>query len=83
MANAYYAPLVGSPGVEVRLHRTTLYNSVYRYDDQMIVNHHVYGMYGYLAPVLHVRRTDAGDLFTTYTRSVDLIWGESYPLSAG
>lgn len=54
MANAYYAPLIGSPGVEFRIHHTTLYNSLYRYDEQMLVNHHVYGVHGFLAPTLHL-----------------------------
>jgi hypothetical protein len=78
MASTYYAPLIGAPGVEFHLHRTTLYNSIYRYDDQMLVNHHVYGTYGHLAPVLHIRKIDSGDLFGMYTRSLDLIWGQSY-----
>jgi transcriptional regulator with XRE-family HTH domain len=82
MANAYYAPLIGAPGIEVRLHHTTLYNSVYRYDNEMIVNHHIYGAYGYLAPGLHIRQSDSGDLFDTYTRSVDLIWSQGYPPAA-
>ena len=30
----YYRSLVGAPGCEVRLHDTTLYNSLFRYDDQ-------------------------------------------------
>jgi hypothetical protein len=83
MANAYYAPLIGAPGVDFRLHHTTLYNSLYRYDDQLLVNHHIYGVHGYLAPVLHLRRTDSGDLFQTYEHSFDMIWEESYaPASA-
>jgi transcriptional regulator with XRE-family HTH domain len=79
MANSYYAPLREAPGVELHFHTTSLYNSLYRYDDQMFVNHHVYGTHGYMAPVLHLRKTDDGDLFDMYTRSIDLIWGESYP----
>ena len=79
MANAYYAPLIGAPGVEFRLHDTTLYNSIYRYDEQMLVNHHVYGVHGYLAPALHIRQADSGNLFDTYARSFDQIWEESYP----
>ncbi|GAA2729410.1 helix-turn-helix domain-containing protein [Cellulomonas aerilata] len=78
MANAYYAPLINAPGVQYRLHHTTLYNSIYRYDDQMIVNHHVYGLHGYLAPALHLRKSDAGDLFATYAGSFDRLWKESY-----
>jgi transcriptional regulator with XRE-family HTH domain len=78
MANAYYSPLIDAPGVEYRLHGTALYNSIYRYDDQMLVNQHAYGTYGYLAPVLHIKETETGDLFAMYERSFDLIWSESY-----
>lgn len=79
MALAYYAPLNGSPGVEFHLHRTTLYNSIYRFDDEIFVNQHIYGTYGYMAPILHLRKVDGCDLFDTYMRSFDLIWSESYP----
>lgn len=79
MAMAYYRPLLGVPGVEFHLHRTTLYNSIYIYDDQMLVNMHVYGMYGYLAPILHLRRLPEGDLFDMYARSLERVWAESYP----
>jgi transcriptional regulator with XRE-family HTH domain len=80
MALAYYGPLVGVPGVEFHLHRTTLYNTMLRFDDQLLVNQHVYGTYGYLAPILHLRRVDTGDLFTTYERSIERVWAESYPM---
>jgi hypothetical protein len=79
MALAYYQPIMDTPGVEFHLHRTTLYNSILRFDDQMIINQHIYGTYGYCAPVLHLRRTPNGDLFDTYARSFDLAWAESYP----
>jgi hypothetical protein len=79
MALAYYRPLVGTPGIEFHLHRTTLYNTIMRFDDQMVINQHVYGTYGYCAPVLHLRRTHPGGLFDTYARSFDLAWEESYP----
>ena len=49
MALSYYAPLVGVPGVEFRLQRETLYNSIFVYDEQMLINQHVYGRYGYMA----------------------------------
>ena len=80
MALAYYAPLVGVPGVEFRLQRTTLYNSIFAYDDDMLVNQHVYGMYGYMAPILHLRRIEGGDFFDMYIRSFDRVWEISYPI---
>jgi hypothetical protein len=39
----YYRKLIGTPGCEVRLHDTTLYNSLFRYDDVLLVNPHVWG----------------------------------------
>jgi hypothetical protein len=61
---------------------TTLYNSIFRYDDEMLVNSHVYGTYGYMAPILHLRRVEGGTLFDTYARSFELVWGESYPIDS-
>ena len=31
-------------GVEFRFHRTILYNSIYRGDDHLLVNTHIYGV---------------------------------------
>lgn len=76
MALAYYRPLVGVEGIEFRLHGTSLYNSIFRYDDQMLVNQHIYGTYGYMAPILHLRKVAGADLFDTYMKSFELIWKE-------
>jgi transcriptional regulator with XRE-family HTH domain len=73
-ALANYAPLFGVPGVEFRLHSTTLYNSLYRADDDMLVNGHVYGVGAYLAPVLHLCHVPGGELFSTYAASIERIW---------
>ncbi len=77
MALAYYRSLVGAPGVEFHLHDTTLYNSIYRFDDQMMINQHIYGTYGYMAPILHLRKVETSDLFATYEKSFDLVWENS------
>ncbi|GGV45215.1 transcriptional regulator [Kitasatospora herbaricolor] len=73
-ALANYAPLFSVPGVEFRLHATTLYNSLYRADDEMLVNGHVYGVGAYLAPVLHLAQVSGGELFSTYAASIERIW---------
>ncbi|SDG84163.1 hypothetical protein SAMN05421505_108216 [Sinosporangium album] len=80
MALAYYSPLIDVPGIEFRLHRTSLYNSIFRYDDEMLVNQHIYGTYGYIAPILHLRRIDGGDFFDTYQRSFERVWESAYPI---
>lgn len=81
MALAYYSPLSEVPGVAIHLHRTTLYNSMLRFDDQMLVNTHVYGTYGYMAPLLHLRRVEGGLMFATYATSFDKVWARSWPMT--
>jgi hypothetical protein len=78
-ALASYRPLREVDGVEMRFHRTTLYNSIFRFDDEMIINTHVYGFQGAHAPALHLRRLSAGDLFDTYAESFETVWGLSKP----
>lgn len=70
-----YRPLFTShPEIAFRLHDTVLYNSIYRVDDEMLVNTHVYGIGAYLAPVLHLRRLPGGGLFDTFANSVQQTW---------
>jgi hypothetical protein len=78
-ALAFFRPLDGVPGVEIRCHATTLYNSIYRFDDEMIVNPHVYGLMAAHAPALHLRRLSAGDLFETYSESFETVWHRAKP----
>lgn len=81
MAIAYYRPLLGKPGIDFRQHATALYNSIFVFDDQMLINQHVYGAYGYIAPILHLRRTTGHDLFETYERSFERVWETAQPMS--
>ncbi|HUK71482.1 MAG TPA: DUF5919 domain-containing protein [Streptosporangiaceae bacterium] len=74
-----YRPIADVPGIEVRLHATTLYNSVFRLDEEMFVNTHIYGVPAAHAPVLHLRKLSAGDLFDTYADSFERIWAHSRP----
>ncbi|MGY4100497.1 helix-turn-helix domain-containing protein [Nocardia sp. R16R-3T] len=78
-ALALIEPLAELDGVEVRYHDTTLYNSIFRFDDEMIVNAHVYGFPGAHAPALHLHRLPAGDLFETYTTSFEHVWAGAQP----
>ena len=63
----------------VYFHHTTLYNSIYRFDDEMLVNTHVYGFPAAHAPVMHLRRLSGGDLFDTYADSFDRVWSTAEP----
>ncbi|MFD5089700.1 XRE family transcriptional regulator [Amycolatopsis thailandensis] len=80
-ALAFLRPLDGVPGVEARLHTTTLYNSVFRFDDEMVINTHVYGLPGAHAPALHLRQTPKGDMFETYMESFETVWAAAKPLT--
>lgn len=74
-----YRPLRELPGVEIRLHDTVLYNSIYRADDQVLINTHVYGNPASNAPVLHLRRVAGGDMVSTYLNSFDKVWDTATP----
>ncbi|BDT95938.1 transcriptional regulator [Nocardia sputorum] len=77
-ALALIEPLSAIEGVEIRYHRTTLYNSIFRFDNEMIVNMHVYGQPGAYAPAMHLKLLPAADLFETYTTSFEQVWTEGY-----
>lgn len=68
--------------VQVRLHDTPLYNSIYRFDDEMIVNVHAYGVLAAYTPTLHLRRID-GAYFNTYIESYERVWASARPDDAG
>lgn len=76
---ALLRPLVALPGVEIRLHRTALYNSIYRADDDLLINPHVYGQPAATAPVLHTRLTEDGMLAANYAESFERVWCTSSP----
>ncbi|MCF3145773.1 helix-turn-helix domain-containing protein [Streptomyces platensis] len=81
LALMHYRPLLGVPGVEIRTHGTTLYNSIYRADDQLLANAHVWGVNAYGAPVWHLRRNGDGGVFDTYAQSFDAVWTTAKPVS--
>jgi hypothetical protein len=75
-----YRPLRDLEGIEFRLHRTVLYNSIYRADDQVLVNTHIYGFGASQAPVLHLRRVAGGGMVTTYLESFERVWDDATPM---
>ncbi|MEH1124436.1 XRE family transcriptional regulator [Micromonospora sp. CPCC 206061] len=78
-ALSYFKLLDGQPGVEIRTHDTVLYNSIYIFDRDMIVNPHVYGKTAPHAPALHLRRTGLDDPFDTYASSFEHVWQTAKP----
>ncbi|MEU9120233.1 helix-turn-helix transcriptional regulator [Streptomyces sp. NPDC048506] len=80
LALMHYGPLVSTPGIELRTHGTTLYNSIYRADDQMLVNTHMWGVNAYGAPVWHLRRNGDGGMFDSYAESFNAVWATAAPV---
>ncbi|PVC88533.1 XRE family transcriptional regulator [Streptomyces sp. CS090A] len=80
LALMHYRPLADVPGIELRTHDTTLYNSLYRADDEALINAHVWGVNAYGAPVWHLRRHEAGGMFDTYAESFEAVWETARPV---
>jgi transcriptional regulator with XRE-family HTH domain len=75
-----YRPLRATDGIEFRLHDTVLYNSIYRADEQLMVNTHIYGFTAPHAPVLHLRKVAGGSMVTNYLDSFERVWDSANPL---
>ncbi|MGH8793648.1 MAG: helix-turn-helix domain-containing protein [Stackebrandtia sp.] len=71
---AHFDNLKGTPRVEVRSHATALYNSIYRFDREMLVNTHVWGFPAAHNPVVHLRQLSGGTMFDLYRQSFERVW---------
>lgn len=79
MMRRYLAEVADLPNVEVRTHGTILYNSLYRFDDNLLVNGHVFGGLAGQNPVLHLRQLPGGLMWKNYMRSFDHAWKQARP----
>lgn len=79
MMRRYLQEVAGLDGVEVRIHGTILYNSIYRFDDEMLVNGHAFGALAGQNPVLHLRRLPGGLMWDHYARSFEHVWDLARP----
>ena len=74
-----YRPLLDVQGVEIRLHRTVLYNSIYRADNELLINTHAYATPAANGPVMHLRHTDDRGLADIYLTSFERVWTTAQP----
>ncbi|MFG1806115.1 helix-turn-helix domain-containing protein [Streptomyces sp. NPDC049040] len=77
-----YARLRQVEGIDFRLHDTILYNSIYRADDQLLVNTHIYGFAAAHAPVIHLRKVAGGSMVSNYLDSFERVWDRARELEA-
>lgn len=73
----YYRDLVDIDGVEIRLHSTTLYASLFRYDDDLLANPHAYGEPASANPVMYLRRGGPGGVVDHWMSSFERVWESS------
>lgn len=76
----HFTPLRGLSGVEVRQYASPMYNSVFRFDQEMLVTPHLYGTPGYRAPLLHLQRGDTDGPFDQFAGHVERLWAISTPV---
>lgn len=69
---SYFRPLVGHDRCEIRLHSATVYASLFRFDDELLANPHVYAAPASANPVIRLRPSSA--LFAAYSASFEATW---------
>ncbi|MGK5529665.1 XRE family transcriptional regulator [Streptomyces sp. URMC 129] len=70
-----------TPGLDVRMHGATLYNSIFRSDAEFMINSHVLGHSAANSPVLHLRQSEGFSMSATYCESFERAWAESAPVA--
>jgi lambda repressor-like predicted transcriptional regulator len=78
-AIALFGPLAEVENIEIRLHGTILYNSIYRADEHVLVNTHIYGTMASNAPFFHLRKIPGGGMVTSYLESFERVWNIAKP----
>jgi transcriptional regulator with XRE-family HTH domain len=71
----HFRPLFAVDGIDLRYHRSPMYNSVIRADDQMLVTPHLYGLKGYKAPLILFRRVREDGIFDNVTAHFERLYG--------
>ncbi len=71
--------LRGINDIEIRVHSTVLYNSIYFTEKSLLINKHVYGLPAAKSPVIEVDRLRSTSMADTYLRSFALAWESAEP----
>jgi hypothetical protein len=77
----YCEPLLRQPGVEARSHGCTLYNSIFRFDDTVLVNAHSFGAAASHSVVMHLQKVAGGRLFAHYMSGFETTWDNASPVT--
>jgi transcriptional regulator with XRE-family HTH domain len=72
----YFRPLLECDNFELRFQNIPLYNSIFRFDDEMFVTPHLYATTGAEAPLLHLRRLGPNGIFSRFASHFERVWAE-------
>jgi hypothetical protein len=73
-------PLLSHANASLRFQDAPLYNSIFRFDDEMLVTPHLYATPGREAPLMHLRRLGPSGLFSRFSMHFERLWSDSRPL---
>jgi transcriptional regulator with XRE-family HTH domain len=76
-----YRSVAATENAGIRLHRTVLYNSIYRSDEQLFVNQHASGIQEAQAPVFCLRDTGGWEMAALYCDGFERMWTAAIPLT--
>jgi transcriptional regulator with XRE-family HTH domain len=83
LALSYARPIAEVDPSAVRSSAATLYASLFRFDDDVLVNMHLWGNPAGESPVLHCRVGQARGLGANAVRSFERVWESAQPASTG
>lgn len=75
-----FRPLCSHDNAEIRLQRAPLYNSMYRFDNEMFVTPHLFATPGRSAPLFHLRRLGPNGVFARFASHFELLWSQCTPV---
>jgi hypothetical protein len=81
LALSYASSLLEQAPQTVRISGNTLYTSIFRFDDELLVNTHLFGTPAASSPVLHLRSSGGGPIAVNVMKSFERVWSQARPVS--
>jgi transcriptional regulator with XRE-family HTH domain len=78
----HFRDIQQKPNIEIRFHRMPLYNSIFRFDEEMFVTPHLYKLHGSKAPLLYIRKLGPKGLFSDFASHFENVWVTTIGLEA-
>jgi len=75
----HFADLKDQEGISLHFHATRMYNSLFRFDEEMLVTPHLHAQPGYASPVLYLRRIGSHGIFDNFAQHFERVWITSTP----